>query len=65
VSIVCESLIIIIFSRGVDIFLRHWPNWRVVQNFHSPKQKTTGPLAQNIEMVSESLKKILARLAKG
>jgi hypothetical protein len=31
-------------------FSRHSPNWRIVQYFHSPKQKTTG---RNIEQVSE------------
>jgi hypothetical protein len=47
---------------GVGVsFSRHSPNWRVVQNFHSPKQKAT---AKIIEMVSEMEKK-LARLASG
>jgi hypothetical protein len=46
---------------GVGIsFSRHSPNWRVVQNFNSPKQKTTGPMYGNGQWEG---KKKLARLA--
>jgi hypothetical protein len=39
---------------GVRIsFSRHSPNWRVVQQFHSPEKK----MAKNIERVSEREKK--------
>jgi hypothetical protein len=41
-------------SPGVWItFVRHSPNWQVVQYIHSPSQKSSG---QNIERVSESVK---------
>jgi hypothetical protein len=35
----------VVVGRGVDnFFSKHSPNWRVLKNFHSPSQKTTGPI---------------------
>jgi hypothetical protein len=31
-----------IFSRGAGKFFKTLAKWRVVMNFHSPNQKTTG-----------------------
>jgi hypothetical protein len=37
-----------IHATGVWIsFLKHSPNWRVDQNFYSPRQKTTGQKYRN------------------
>jgi hypothetical protein len=50
--------------RGVNkffMFSGHSPNWRVVQNFHSPSKKTAGQKYRKCER----LKQILARLASG
>jgi hypothetical protein len=33
------------YCQGCGCFLRLSPNWRVVKNFHSPNQKTTGPIS--------------------
>jgi hypothetical protein len=50
-------------QSGVWIrFSRHSPNWRVVQYFHTPSQKTTG---QKYRKGKREGKKQLARLADG
>jgi hypothetical protein len=43
-------------------FSRNSPNWRVAKNFHSPSQKTTGPIHRNCQREE---KKLFARLASG
>jgi hypothetical protein len=37
------KVIIWFWSFDLITFARHWPNWRVVQNFNLPSQQTTGP----------------------
>jgi hypothetical protein len=44
------------------VFKRRLPNWRVVQNFHSPSKKKAGP---KYRKVHAEVKNTLPRLASG